>query len=190
MTKYFDELTEEVKEIIFNYENQKEVKENTIRKLYTEENRSLIYEVIDANIILKKFLPKGKGDQDINALIDLDGIEHFPKIYAYKECEYLFMERAQGVDLIKFIEEGATEEELSEIKELLMDAFSKMLDRKRKDWDFKLEHIFWCKENKKLTWIDFSICDKHPNPFPSKKRELEEFEEHFKEELLWYGKNV
>ena len=189
-TQHFEKLSKETRDlIVMASENRKAQDQAVVQKLNIEENRSRIYELIGKNIILKVLLPKGTRDEDINALIDLDGIEYFPKLYAYEEGKYLFMEKAQGVSLPDFIR-LAEDNELDNIKRLLLDALGKMIDRKRYDWDFKLEHIFWSRENKKLTWIDFSICETYSTPYPSKKEVLEEFEQYFKKELRFYGRKI
>jgi len=189
-THHFEKLDDETKEIILKYGEREAIDPYVMQRLDTEMNRSIIYEITGKNIILKKILPKGVNDEDINALIDLDGIEYFPKLYAYKERQYLFMEKAQGISLPDIINSGVTKAELRKIKELLIDAFGKMLDRKRRDWDFKLEHIFWSEENNKLTWIDLGLCDKHPLPYPSKEDELQEFEKELKRSFRSYGVKI
>ncbi|AUD12386.1 hypothetical protein CW734_00470 (plasmid) [Planococcus sp. MB-3u-03] len=58
---------------------------SNLQRIKTENNRSVIYELAGHNVILKVMLDKGRNDYDIDALIDLEDIDYFPKLYAYKE---------------------------------------------------------------------------------------------------------
>lgn len=178
-TKHFKNLDAHVQNIIKSSEGKQ------IKGIHFVEfaNRSDIYEITNENIILKVASERARRDSDAEALIDLEGIEYFPRLYAYEEKKYLFMEKAQGINLVDFIQSGCSEDELDEIKTLILDAFGKMLDRERMDNDFKLEHIFWSKENNKLTWIDLGICDKYPLELQNKTNELTEFEQHLDEQI-------
>ena len=180
-TVYFEELDSETKIAISNIED-KGLDFDKWKRCNTEENRSVIFELEEKDIIFKMFKEK---DSDINALIDLAGIKYFPKLYAYREHKYLIMEKAKGVSLHDLlILEKITNEELQLIKEQVLDAYTEMLTRKRDDHDFKLEHIFWDAENQKITWIDLGSCDELSIYFPSKEEMIEEFEERFKEDLI------
>lgn len=184
-TNYFEELDTETKAIIQNCVDG-DNSSDKLKRCFTEENRSVIYEIEGKNVILKMFLPKGARDQDIEALTDLAGIKYFPKLYAYSENKYLFMEKAKGVSIDELLESGQiTREKLQIIKEQVLDAYHEMLDRKRDDHDFKLEHIFWDEESKLITWIDLGICDKLFD-YPSKEEMVENFREYFEEDLSYY----
>lgn len=187
-TKHFDELDEKVKLIIDEYGKDETIK----RDIYLKEfaNRSSIYELGMGNVILKKLSIKGQKDNDISALKDLDGIDYFPKLYAYKNGSYLFMEKAKGIDLVEVIESGVDKATLKQIKELLVDAFSQMITRKRKDWDFKLEHIFWSEEDSKLTWVDLGICDVFNYPHKSIEDEIERFIDMVEDRISMYNPNL
>ncbi|PKG46528.1 MULTISPECIES: hypothetical protein [unclassified Planococcus (in: firmicutes)] len=160
---------------------------SNLQRIKTENNRSVIYELAGHNVILKVMLDKGRNDYDIDALIDLEDIDYFPKLYAYKEREYLFMEKARGMSLPEFIESGATDQELKIVLTSLLKALDTMLDRNRIDWDLKLEHFYWDKENEHLTWIDLGLCEKSMPLYPSKEENIINFKNFFENELSYYN---
>lgn len=146
-------------------------------------NRSSVFTVYNDKYILKVLRDNGKNDNDIGALLALDGIKYFPKLFAYKEKEYLLMEKAKGISLPKLIIKGVNDMEIDAIKEQLLDAYSLMIGLGYKDWDFKLEHIFWDRKNERLTWIDLGICEEYKIDIPSKDELIKNFEKRFLEEL-------
>lgn len=187
-TGYFSELTEDEQYKITSWGNQNMA--GTLTQIPANNNRSMVYEIDESNIILKYFTPKGKNDSDIEALLNLKDSKYFPKLYAYKEREYLFMEKARGLDIPTHISNGISNEELKFIREEAIQAFSEMLDCLQEDNDFKLEHIFWCTNEKKLTWIDLGICDSISIMYPSKEEKLRGFYENITEELSHYGREI
>ncbi|MFD2443710.1 hypothetical protein ACFSO7_06895 [Bacillus sp. CGMCC 1.16607] len=186
-TKHFEKLSKETQEIINKFGVEGIPDAAVMRKLHIEENRSVLFEIVDKAIILKVFLTKGKRDKDIDALIDLDGIEYFPKLYAYHSGEYLFMEKAQGLPLPEYFKQGASIDDVNKFRDLLLDAFIKMVDRNRRDWDFKLEHVFWSQETKKLTWIDLGCCETYSPLSQIKEKDIEEFSGKFEKRFLMSG---
>ncbi|MGE8037907.1 hypothetical protein [Lysinibacillus sp. NPDC093692] len=189
-TVYFEELDSETKMALLATVD-KGLDYDKWKKCNTEENRSVIFELEEKDIIFKVLKEKGVRDVDINALIDLSGIKYFPKLYAYSERKYLFMEKAKGVSLHDLLlRKQISNEELQLIKDQVLDAYTEMLNRKRDEHDFKLEHIFWDTENQKLTWIDLGFCEELVIYLPSKEKMIEKFEEQFKEELIYYGVQI
>lgn len=152
-------------------------------------NRAQVFELVGENVIFKKFEPKGKEDSDIAALKDLDGIDYFPKLYAYEDREYLFMEKAEGVNLPTYLASKPPKKEVGLIKEKMVDAFTQMLSRNRRDWDFKLEHFFWSPKNQRLMWIDMSICDVFAQEEKVKQDEIECFANSLENEFRFSGFN-
>lgn len=186
-TTNFNYLSTKAKELINEFGNG--IPQN-LKALPSDGNRSLTYELVGEDIILKVLKPKGKRDSDIQALLDLDGIEYFPKLYAYQEGKFLFMEKAQGTCIPELIKAGITDTELKCVKIALLDAQNKMIDRKRVDADLKLEHFFWSQHNQKLTWIDLGINDKFDTLYPSREYYLNNLGDFYSEQLEWYGRKI
>ncbi|MGE7857892.1 hypothetical protein ACQKNI_17520 [Bacillus sp. NPDC094064] len=46
---------------------------------------------------------KAARDSDIQALLDLNGIDFFPALYAYEEGAFLIMEKVGGKDISQLI---------------------------------------------------------------------------------------
>ena len=153
-------------------------------------NRSTVYEIYNGKYILKQLVGNGKRDSDINALLDLEGIEYFPKLYAYKEFEYLIMEKVEGACLRDLLEtKNITETELLTISKKLEDATRIALEKKRFDDDFKIEHLYWDKENQNLRLIDLGLYDQITY-YPSFEDMIANRVDYFKDELIMYGFNL
>ena len=170
VTKYFHGLPKESQNIIYSYGNERILGES-IKIIQNNIKRSIIFDLNGKDIILKKLLSKGKGDNDIHALLDLNDSPYFPTIFAYKTRDFLFIEKAKGRPLPEILKKGICLTELKIILGHLVKAKRAMMDVNRYDYDFKLEHIFWDKENKKVTWIDLGICMKTPKKYSEEEKE-------------------
>ncbi|MFC8983860.1 hypothetical protein ACFT6Z_36205, partial [Streptomyces sp. NPDC057131] len=129
------------------------------QRLETEENRSVIFEIIGYNLIVKWMLPKASRDSDIKALLGLEGVRYFPLLYAYKDSTFLIMEKVKGEPLDKLISAGISNEELKLVRDEFKQAVENVTVRNLYDWDFKLEHLFWNREDHSLKWIDLGLFD-------------------------------
>lgn len=136
--------------------------DNMFNKLETAENRSIIFEINNSNLIVKFFKDKGKRDFDIEALLDLDGIKYFPTIFAYEKHEYVIMERALGKRLDEVLINRPDENVILMIKERFKEATELALQKNRYDWDFKLEHLYWDENSQELKLIDLGLFDMVP----------------------------
>ncbi|WP_139136380.1 hypothetical protein [Oceanobacillus sp. E9] len=127
-------------------------------KIDTTGNRSIVYELYNFNLIFKQLTDKSRRDSDIGALLDLDGINYFPRLYCYKEEDYLVMDKVSGERLSKLLEhKNISNKDLCLIKCQYLDAVNQALHRNRYDWDMKLDHFYWDKEKKHLMLIDFGF---------------------------------
>ncbi|MFB5269354.1 hypothetical protein ACE41H_21580 [Paenibacillus enshidis] len=145
-------------------------------------NRAWLFEIAEYDLVFKRFTPKGKRDYDIDALKDLQGIAYFPVLYAYEEQEFLIMQKVPGQDIESLMENGMlSEEELEKIREQYKKAMRLAIERKRYDWDMKLEHLFWDKETQRLMLIDFGEYDVFRGT--DVNQALEGLLEHFDEEI-------
>ncbi|MEY2366991.1 hypothetical protein R6U76_13590 [Lysinibacillus capsici] len=188
VTNYFYDLPEETKESIYLYEyNLILSKEVEIIQLHRK--RSIVYEMKNKGIILKKFLSEGKGDNDIYALLELNSSPYFPKIYAYKKREFLFVEKVNGKTLSQVLKEGITNNELKEIVLKMIEAKKDMMNVDRYDFDFKFEHIYWDTENSTLKWIDLGACVKNPIGYSEeeKKKRIKYCINQVKQQFAKYG---
>lgn len=145
ITKFFHKLPKESKNSIYLY-NFKRVLNKDVKIIQNSRRRSIVFEDKEQEIILKKLLPDGKGDNDICALLELHDSPYFPKMFAYKKRDYLFIEKAKGKTLLEMLKEGISLEELRKILNQLIKAKKEMMSVNRYDFDFKLEHIYWDKE--------------------------------------------
>lgn len=120
-------------------------------------NRADIFEVVsDERLIVKWYKPTGKRDFDILALLKLQGINHIPKLYAYQEYSFLVMEKAKGKSLTQqLLDQSITESELVDIRNQYEETMTAVIQKGLFDWDFKLEHIFWDKDDRQVMLVDF-----------------------------------
>ncbi|MBJ7932238.1 hypothetical protein COL82_22475 [Bacillus toyonensis] len=160
-TKHFNGLPLEVKQLLMDLKTELQLSRNAdFKPLTNQGNRSIVFEVLNANLIIKWLTEKGKRDSDIEALLDLDGIDYFPKLYAYQKGTFLVMEKARGKDIDWLLEHKLiTDFELDMVRDQFEDAVKLGIQKGRYDWDTKLEHFFWDAETKKLKLIDFSLYD-------------------------------
>ncbi|MEX0380713.1 hypothetical protein AB3K25_05145 [Leuconostoc sp. MS02] len=143
---------------------------NQLISINSTGNRSLVYTLINQNVILK--ILNIPADQDVEALLLFGGEKFFPNLYAHGTTKdgntYLFMEKAQGAPLSQIQPLSPSDSE--KIKKQFNQAIDIMLKVKRCDNDLKAEHLFWDTTNKHLTWIDFSLCDKVPSEFTEESK--------------------
>lgn len=155
-TRNFDSLLSDKKESIKSITEGPKF-DISWNRLHKEQNRSIIFYSEEFNLVYKFFRDKGKRDKDIEALLALDKSKYFPKVYAFKEKEFVIMEKVSG-DTLDSILRVLSEEEKEDLKIQLYSALNDMLDSGWYDYDYKEEHIFWDRENKKLMWIDLGLC--------------------------------
>lgn len=191
-TNHYETLPSEVKEILADNINFTYLSTNgAFIRLKTKENRSVIFEIKGYDIIIKWLLPKGQRDADIDALLDLDGIGYFPKLYAYQQMTYLIMEKAMGESVDLLIEEDRiSDEELRYIREEYTNSVIKSKERKRFDWDFKLEHLLWDKKKNELKIVDLGLYDPYLLSDNSFVEELESSVRFFNECLHDLGRYI
>ncbi|WP_099301765.1 hypothetical protein [Bacillus sp. Marseille-P3800] len=182
LTKHFYTLTLETQEKLASL--TKGSLEH-FERLNTEENRSVIFKVNGEPLILKKFTSKGRRDSDIGALLDLDGIKYFPKMYCYELLNYLVMDEVMGENLEELLRNKAiNDNEMVLIREQYKEAVELAIDKGRYDWDFKLEHLIWDQEKSRLQLIDLGIYDPHVvRSNESRERDINDALEHFEEEV-------
>jgi len=173
-TKKFDNLPLEIQELLENKNINLNtlLSDNMFKKLESAENRSIIFEINNSNLIVKYFKDKGKRDCDIEALLDLDGIKYFPTIFAYENHEYVIMERALGKRVDEVLMNRLDENVILMIKERFKEATELALQRNRYDWDFKLEHLYWDANSQELKLIDLGLFEVVPDNKEWKERLL------------------
>lgn len=152
-TKYFEELPIELKEKI-NNGGLHSLYEFEARPFEVTNNRNEVFEILNYNLVLKELISKAKQAKDIEVLLILQGSEYFPKLYAYVHEFSLLMSKAKGESINKL--RGIIEkEEIPLIIEQYTEACNIIGSMGYFDVDFKLEHIYWDRENQQLTLIDF-----------------------------------
>lgn len=188
ITKFFHKLPKESKNSIYLY-NFKRVLNKDVKIIQNSRRRSIVFEDKENEMILKKLLPEGKGDNDICALLELHDSPYFPKMFAYKKRDYLFIEKAKGKTLLEMLKEGISLEELRKILNQLIKAKKEMMSVNRYDFDFKLEHIYWDKQKEIIKWIDLGVCVKMPMEYSEeeKNKRIEQCIIKVKLKFLFYG---
>ncbi|MCU5063567.1 hypothetical protein OB986_20305 [Bacillus cereus] len=166
-THHFNDLPEEIKTLLTNSMNLYELEINpAFRKLSLQGNRGIVFEIVGFDLVIKWVQGKsGAKDSDIKALLDLDGVFYFPKLYAYEERNFLVMEKVKGQDIVQLVQKNLiTDDELRMVKVHYKDAVSIGIQKKRYDWDIKLEHLYWDHKAKKLKIIDLGFWDEFNLP--------------------------
>lgn len=156
------------------------------KKLASQGNRGIVYEIVGFDLVVKWIQgEKAAKDSDIQALLDLNGVDFFPTLYAYEESAFLVMEKVSGKDIVQLIQQGLiTDGELIMVKDQYRDAVSIGIQKKRYDWDFKLEHLFWDQKAKKLKIIDLGLWDVF-NSSSDSKRYIADSLSNFEREIQW-----
>ncbi|MFM9280946.1 protein kinase family protein [Paenibacillus jiagnxiensis] len=181
-TEFIKNLPADLRSVLETGDNTLFFNECSFDLMSTQANRAWLFEIEGYDLVFKSFTPKGKRDYDIDALKDLQGIAYFPVLYAYEEQEFLIMQKVPGQDIQILMKNGMlSEEELEKIREQYKKAMGLAIERKRYDWDMKLEHLFWDKETQRLMLIDFGEYDVLRGS--DVDIELERLLEHFDEEI-------
>ncbi|KMP34635.1 hypothetical protein TU52_07835 [Bacillus cereus] len=95
------------------------------------------------------------------------------------------MEKVSGKDIVQLIQQGLiTNGELIMVIDQFRDAVSIGIQKKRYDWDLKLEHLFWNQEAKKLRIIDLGMWDVF-NLSSESKRYIADSLSNFDRQISW-----
>ncbi|MGF9850374.1 hypothetical protein ABHN09_02085 [Bacillus paramobilis] len=192
-THHFNDLPGEIKTLLTNSMDLFELEINpAFRKLSSQGNRGIVFEIVGSDLVIKWIQGKnGAKDSDIKALLDLDGVVYFPKLYAYEERSFLVMEKVKGQDIAQLVRENLiTDAELRMVKLHYKDAVSIGIQKKRYDWDIKLEHLYWDQKANKLKIIDLGFWDEFNLPSNSTTNSINQSIETFDRELAYMGRRI
>lgn len=191
VTKYFKELDTELQNILNEYKPTNGFATACLLGCnpIASRSRSEVSSVFKDQYVLKELLESGQNDSDINALLILDNVEFFPKLYAYYEREYLIMEYVDGESLHDIFQ-SLSFEELDNIRKQYITATRYTMDKKLYDNDFKLEHIIWNRETKKIKLIDLGLYDPVNKFFPSYEACLKGAIDNFDRKTKYHSKKA
>lgn len=149
-------LTPEIKKIISG---------NDFEYFKNQGSRSYVFH---SGPVIKKMISARHEDEaqnEINAMIDLQGIKSVPVLYAYdKDHKILIMEKVKGLNLMAYCKNNSTP--IEKYRSLLKDEMYQMLERGWIYTDVKIEHILITNEGT-LKIIDYGMVEKpvinHPD---------------------------
>eukprot|EP01117_Protostelium_nocturnum_P015390 TRINITY_DN5964_c0_g1_i2.p1 TRINITY_DN5964_c0_g1~~TRINITY_DN5964_c0_g1_i2.p1 ORF type:complete len:302 (-),score=127.97 TRINITY_DN5964_c0_g1_i2:294-1199(-) len=148
------------------YGKLKEINQGSKSTLYSGVDKDS-GDVVAIKKMGKKDFPKQRIESEVRALKELrgmDGIVRFYNVFESSSSFWLVFEKVQGPDLFGYMEEEKnfeplTEEEAKEVFSQIANVVKKVHSKGIAHKDIKLENIMINKNSKKITLIDFGLCE-------------------------------